>query len=56
MSAPLAVQWIGDETGHLRLIDQTRLPADLVFLDCKTPKDVWQAIKTLAVRAPRPLA
>lgn len=50
MSAPLAVQWIGDETGHLRLIDQTRLPADLVFLDCKTPKDVWQAIKTLAVR------
>jgi methylthioribose-1-phosphate isomerase len=50
MSEPLAVQWVGDEAGFLRLIDQTRLPGELVALDCKTPNEVWQAIRTLAVR------
>jgi len=50
MSEPLAVQWVGDAAGHLRLIDQTRLPGELAYIDCKSPKDVWQAIKTLAVR------
>lgn len=47
---PLAVEWIGDENGYLRLIDQTKLPCELVYLDCRTPEDVWNAIKVLAVR------
>lgn len=37
-------------SGHLVLIDQTRLPAEVVELDCRTVEDVWQAIKRLAVR------
>jgi methylthioribose-1-phosphate isomerase len=42
--------WIGDETGHLQLLDQTRLPAEVVINDCRSLKDVWNAIKTLQVR------
>lgn len=47
---PLAVEWLGGDNGFLRLIDQTKLPSDLAFLDCNTPDDVWQAIRILAVR------
>ncbi len=47
---PQTLQWIGDETGHLRLIDQTRLPAALEMLDCQTVEQVWQAIRQLSVR------
>ena len=36
--------------GHLVLLDQTRLPAKTVYLDCRTVEDVWQAIKRLSVR------
>lgn len=44
------IQWIGGVDGHLRLLDQTRLPMETVYLDCRTVEDVWQAIKQLAVR------
>lgn len=45
------IEWIGDaSTGHLRLLDQTRLPTEQVYLDCKTVQDVWDAIKRLSVR------
>jgi len=45
------VDWIGDAaTGHLRLLDQTRLPGELAYLDCTSLEDVWDAIKRLAVR------
>lgn len=47
---PPAVQWNCDADGFLRLIDQTRLPGEVVFRDCYTTEDVWQAIKELAVR------
>jgi len=47
---PMAVEWIGDETGHLRLLDQTKLPGESTYLDCRTVEVVWQAIKVLAVR------
>jgi methylthioribose-1-phosphate isomerase len=49
---PLAtVGWVGDaSTGVLRLIDQTRLPAELVAIDCGDVETVWDAIKTLRVR------
>lgn len=36
--------------GHLVLLDQTRLPGEVVEIDCRTVEDVWQAIKRLAVR------
>lgn len=45
------VRWIGDAaTGFLRLIDQTRLPTELVEIDCRNVSAVWEAIKTLRVR------
>ena len=34
----------------LFLIDQTRLPDEVVYLECKTYKDVINAIKTMKVR------
>ena len=36
--------------GALELIDQTRLPAETVWLTCTTLESVWNAIKTLQVR------
>jgi methylthioribose-1-phosphate isomerase len=44
------IEWRGDADGHLVLLDQTRLPAETVYLDCRTVEDVWQAIKRLSVR------
>ncbi|HEY2839211.1 MAG TPA: S-methyl-5-thioribose-1-phosphate isomerase [Pirellulales bacterium] len=36
--------------GHLILLDQTRLPLETAYLDCRTAEDVWQAIRRLSVR------
>ena len=47
---PRTVQWIGDLPGHLRLIDQTLLPTQVAYRDCRTVEDVWEAIRTLRVR------
>lgn len=47
---PLAVQWVGDAEGTLRLIDQTKLPEAVVLLDCQDVDTVWEAIKMLRVR------
>lgn len=44
------ILWEGDASGSLRLIDQTLLPAKYEILDCRTPEDVWGAIKRLSVR------
>jgi len=45
------IQWIGnDHTGYLRLLDQTRLPLESVYIDCKSVQQVWDAIKILAIR------
>ncbi|MCX5658195.1 MAG: S-methyl-5-thioribose-1-phosphate isomerase [Planctomycetota bacterium] len=45
------IEWVGDAaTGHLRLLDQTRLPRETVHLDCRSVQAVWDAIKVLAVR------
>ena len=50
-SPPRTLEWCGDaQTGFLRLIDQTRLPVEEVFLECRTSQDVWEAIKRLSVR------
>jgi len=45
------IQWVGDaRTGHLRLLDQTRLPNSVEFFNCRCVEDVWGAIKRLSVR------
>ena len=36
--------------GIVRMIDQTRLPLEKVFIDCKTIDDVVNAIKTMTIR------
>jgi methylthioribose-1-phosphate isomerase len=36
--------------GIVRMIDQTRLPVEKVFIDCKTIDDVANAIKTMTIR------
>jgi len=52
ISPPAAVaEWIGDaKRGILRLLDQTRLPGDTVFIDCRDALAVNDAIRRLAVR------
>jgi methylthioribose-1-phosphate isomerase len=51
MSVPATLAWVGDAfSGHLRMIDQTRLPVELVEIDCRTVPAVWEAIKMLRVR------
>jgi methylthioribose-1-phosphate isomerase len=47
---PRTVEWIGDVNGFVRLLDQTRLPGELVFCDCTTVQDVWESIRSLRVR------
>ena len=36
--------------GCLRLIDQRKLPAELIYKDCRTSGEVADAIKTMIVR------
>jgi len=45
-----AVKWIGDVDGFLQLIDQRKLPAECVKLRCRDVEQLYDAIKTLAVR------
>jgi methylthioribose-1-phosphate isomerase len=45
------VEWIGQAgDGFLRLLDQTRLPTETAFLDCRGAQSVWDAIRRLVVR------
>ena len=44
------LEWMGGLEGHLRLLDQTLLPQQVVYRDCGTAEDVWEAIKQLRVR------
>ena len=47
---PIAIDWIGETDGFIRLIDQTLLPTELLYLDCHDVPTVWEAIKMLRVR------
>ncbi len=48
MNEPFSpMRWEGP---GLRLLDQTRLPVEEVWMDCETPEQVAEAIRTLAVR------
>ncbi len=44
---PPTIEWVD---GHVRLIDQRRLPAELVILDVTTVDQMCDAITTMAVR------
>ena len=44
------LHWRGGSDGLLRLIDQTRLPATFVQIDCRDTATLWEAIKSLRVR------
>jgi methylthioribose-1-phosphate isomerase len=50
MPLPRTIEWVAGRDGHLRLLDQTRLPTEVVFLDCRTVEDVRDAVCRLAVR------
>jgi methylthioribose-1-phosphate isomerase len=49
-SLPPTLRWDGGACGHLVLLDQTRLPREVVELHCHTVEDAWHAINRLAVR------
>lgn len=49
-AAPATLRWVGGTEGHLVLIDQTRLPMELIELPCRDVETVWEAIKMLRVR------
>ena len=41
------IKWVN---GAARIIDQTRLPQELVYIDCQDVPTMWAAIKRLSVR------
>jgi len=41
------IEWVG---GAVRMIDQTRLPTEKVFVDCLTIEEVSRAIQTMIIR------
>jgi len=45
-----ALKWIGGVDGFLELIDQRRLPAEFIKLQCRSIEQLFESIKTLAVR------
>jgi methylthioribose-1-phosphate isomerase len=45
-----AIKWVGGVDGFLELVDQRRLPAEFVKLQCRDVEALFEAIKTLAVR------
>jgi methylthioribose-1-phosphate isomerase len=44
------IRTIDWKNNKVRIIDQTRLPQELVYKDITNLKDLWQAIKTMQVR------
>jgi methylthioribose-1-phosphate isomerase len=45
-----ALEWIGNADGFLEIVDQRRLPAEFIKLQCRDIETLFEAIKTLAVR------
>src|SRR3989442_665715 len=44
------IAWIGETDGFVRLIDQTLLPTQVPYRDCRTAEEIWEAIRVLRVR------
>jgi methylthioribose-1-phosphate isomerase len=47
MSRLKTIEWVN---GAARIVDQTRLPTELVYLDIRTTEEMYEAIKVLRVR------
>jgi len=48
--APRTIAWVGGSDGFVRLIDQTLLPTQLEYRECRSVEAIWEAIRTLRVR------
>lgn len=46
----MPIQTIKWHNGNARLIDQTKLPSKLVYINCRDVKTMWRAIRQLQVR------
>ncbi len=46
----MSIQTITWVNGHVKLIDQTKLPGKLVYIHCRDVKTLWTAIRRLSVR------
>jgi len=44
------IVWVGEVDGFVRLLDQTLLPTQVLYRDCHTVEEIWEAIRTLRVR------
>ena len=44
------LSWLGGHFGTLRIIDQTLLPTEVTFIECRDAGAVWEAVKMLRVR------
>jgi methylthioribose-1-phosphate isomerase len=44
------LRWLGGIDGHLRLLDQTRLPTECLEIECRDVESAWEAIRNLRVR------
>lgn len=44
------IRWLGGVDGHVRMIDQTKLPLELVYMDVRTVDEMVDGIKRLCVR------
>ena len=47
---PKSIEWVGGLDGFALMIDQTRLPGELVMIECRDAETMWDAIKRLCVR------
>lgn len=47
---PRTIEWVGGLDGCARLIDQTRLPEELLMLECRDVGTMWEAIRSLRIR------
>ncbi len=45
-----ALRWVGGVDGYLELLDQRRLPEEIVRVKCTSVEQLYEAIKTLTVR------
>jgi methylthioribose-1-phosphate isomerase len=50
MQAVRTIEWIGGTDGFVRLIDQTLLPVQVEYRDCRSVEEIWEAIRVLRVR------
>jgi methylthioribose-1-phosphate isomerase len=50
LTPPPAIEWVGDASGWLKLLDQTLLPVEVRPIECRSVEQVWEAIRALRVR------